>query len=123
MKVPYKEMPDIHFHFMSMATDWVERIDDDNLWQFQASVDNGDFNRDKKNKVRLKVFQKNADAEAIANGGLAVFSNLKKSMIRKALLTGLEYMMRTGQLSPEDFSHAVQESSQDPDQAEGAGAG
>ena len=105
MKIPFRPTPNMNLHFMALKTDWVEKIGDDNLWLFQAQVENGDFNAERHNLVQLKVLDKNADIDAISHGGLAVFSNIKKTVLRKALLTGIEYMQRTGQLTPDDFQY------------------
>lgn len=103
MKIPFKPTPSMNFHFMALNTDWIERVEDDGLWMLQASVENGDFNKERKNHLQLKVLDKSADVDALAFGGLAIFSNVKKTAIRKALLVGIDYLMKTGQLSQEDF--------------------
>ena len=106
MKIPFEPTPTINIHLMPVRTDRMEWVGDDNLWLVQAHVDNGDFNREGKSKLQLKIKDKSADLETLEHGGLFVFTNMKKASIRQALLAGIEYMVRTGQLTKDDFQEA-----------------
>jgi len=106
MKIPFEPTPTINIHLMPLRTDCMEWVGDDNLWLVRAHIDNGDFNKEGKSKLQLKILDKSADLETLEHGGLVVFSNLKKPVIRKVLLSGIEYMMRTGQLTKDDFQDA-----------------
>lgn len=113
----FETQPVINCHFLAFKTDWLEHVGDDGYTMLHLSIDNGDFNRDNSNGATVRVLDANAPAEALVHGGLVVFSNVKKAAIRTAVLVGLQYMMRAGQLSPEDLCE--HEQTEDPAQPEG----
>ncbi len=104
MNVPTK--PEIDMHFMAFKTDWLENVGDDHYNLVQFTVDNGDF-KSRKLTTQVRVLEASADVNALAFGGLVVFSNLKKPMIKKAVMLGLEYLVRSGQLRVEDLMNHV----------------
>lgn len=106
MKIPFEPVPTINIHLMPIRLDKMEWVGDDSLWLVQLHVDNGDFNKEGKSKLQLKIKDKSADLETLEHGGLVVFTNMKKSAVRQALLMGIEYMTRTGQLTKNDFQEA-----------------
>lgn len=112
--------PEIQLHFMAFGTDWLEHVGDDGYKIVHVTVDNGDFNRDAENQMTLKVNDLNADIPALAYGGLVVFSNLNKTAIRKAVMVGIEFMMRAGQLSIQDLHEQPQEAPEEADQETGS---
>lgn len=113
MKMPMKPTPAVEFHILALRTNWVEQVMDDGLVMVNAIVDNGDFNKEEQNNVTLKLVDQRAELGALQAGGLAIFSNLKKNVLRNALLTGVDYLMRTGQLSQEDFNVVAQATDSD----------
>ena len=101
---------DLSFHFMGLETDWLEAVGDDDVYLLGAHIDNGQFGKNGSNAIELTILQKNTPIEALAWGGLAVFSNIKKATIRKAFLVGLEFLVRTQQFSAEDIINVAEES-------------
>lgn len=100
-----KKMPeatDIVLHLMRMKTDHIEYIGDADEYAVFAGIPNGEYNSEK-NQFEIRLHRENAAPRALAHGGLVTWSNLTPEAIRQALLLGIEFLNRTGQLTSEMF--------------------
>jgi hypothetical protein len=88
---------------MKLKTDHVEYIGDADEFAVFAAIPNGQFTAEGKNQFELRLNGENASTKALVHGGVAVWSNLKPEAIRTALVVGIEFLSRTGQLSAEMF--------------------
>lgn len=99
-KVP--ETADIALHLMRMKTDHVEYIGDADEYAVFAGIPNGEYNSDK-SQFEIRLQGENASTKALVHGGMVTWSNLTPDAIRQALLLGIEFLHRTGQLTSEMF--------------------
>ncbi len=96
------ESSDIALHVLRMKTDHLEYVGDDHQYVVFAGIPNGKFDSEK-NQFEIRLNEDNASTQALVHGGLVIWSNLTADAIRQALLLGLEFWSRTGQLEPAMF--------------------
>lgn len=95
------EASDIQLHIMKLQTEQLDHVMDDEYFHIVSSIPNGDYHT--ANQFELKLAETSTNPEALAFGGVAVWSNLKPETLRKALVLGLDIALRSQQLDINDF--------------------